>query len=149
MGAKIVISLILFLSISNSYGQVKTKPMWILYNSYDSLSHKIDDGKVWYFSKSQFDNEPLHFCLDENCNYQDTIPIIPENITLTTRKELISIWKEHIENRSKVSGNDQNPFKDYFKNLNWFNQMYNPIFIIEPLNEVYLIYRVKYKYIIL
>ena len=148
MGVNIVISLILFLSISNSYAQVKVKPIWILYNSYDSLSHKIDD-EVWYFSKSKFDNEPLHFCLDENCDFPDTIPIIPENITLTTRKELISIWKEQIENRSKVSGNDQNPFKDYFKNLNWFNQIYNPIFIVEPLNGVYLIYRVKYKYIIL
>jgi hypothetical protein len=103
MGARIVISLILFLTFSNSYGQVKNKPIWILHNSNDSLSHKIDDGKVWYFSKSQADNEPMHFYLDENCNFPDTMPTIPENITLTTRKELISIRKEHIENRSKAS----------------------------------------------
>ena len=113
--------------------------IWILYDKSDSLCHKGGDGEDWMFFEDSLYSDVICFCIKEKPVKPDTLFKILPDIKFTTRKELFSIreTKDTIiyTNKEKT---------ELFIDFNWFNKLYNNIFIIELMNGYWLIYRVEF-----
>lgn len=139
----VFISLLLLFSISCCYGQGKGKSIWILFDKKDSLCLK-GGTKTWYFRKNPIDYAPFHFVSKKSNILPDTIICPPLHISLTTRKELFSIPFKETDQMVIVNKLE----KQIKMNFNWFNDIYSLIYIVEPKDTCYLVYKVKYHYII-
>jgi len=143
MEKKIVsISLLLLFSISYCSGQGKGKSIWILFDKKDSLCLK-GGTKEWYFYKNPSDCEPFRFVRKKSNILPDTIICPPLRISLTSRKELFSIPFKETDQMVVVNKLE----KKLKLNFNWFNDIYNSIYIVEPKDACYLVFKVKYNYI--
>ncbi|NEW81854.1 MAG: hypothetical protein GZ094_05780 [Mariniphaga sp.] len=144
MGKKVVfISLLLLFSISYCSGQGKGKSIWILFDKKDSLSFK-GGTKAWSFREKSIDYEPFRFVRKKSSILPDTIICRPLRISLITRKELFSIPFKETDQMIIVNKLE----KKIKMNFNWFNDIYNSIYIVEPKDSCYLVYKVKYEYCI-
>jgi len=117
--------------------QVSGKDLWILYDKNDSLCHKGANGTSWDFFRTSYYENAFCFRIKEKPVRPDTIKHLPVNIKLTHRNELFNIKSNLVTYTNKEKSAISLDF-------DWLNKLYRKIYIVEPINNYYLIYHVKF-----